>query len=137
MFVQRCFTSTETLRTIRDGEPRSSQSSRVLFENVCFSVALRPQRPYGLPHTHTHPGRPPRFSTQLLNTENVQVQCCFTFTETLGTFRDGFYSGPELPFQNVALVGIISLAFTPTPVTASDSVYIVVSLLQHVNVLAL
>ena len=48
--VQCCFT--ETIRTIRDGEPRTATStftqllsSVLLFK---FNVALRPQRPLGL-----------------------------------------------------------------------------------------
>ena len=56
------FTSTETvLRTIRDGEPRTSTSTftQLLSSESGFSVALRPQRLFGLSGTGS-PGRPPR-----------------------------------------------------------------------------
>ena len=60
--VQCCFTSTETIRTIRDGEPRTSTSTLThLLSSVAlyfkFIFALRPQRPYGLLGTGS-PGRP-------------------------------------------------------------------------------
>ena len=52
--VQCCFTSTVTVRSVRDGEPRASTSAFTqLLE--CFRVALRPQRPYGLLGTGTSP----------------------------------------------------------------------------------
>ena len=61
--VQCCFTSPETIRLIRDGEPRTATStfSQLLSTVRCpfFSVASRPQRPYGLLWTGS-PGRPPR-----------------------------------------------------------------------------
>ena len=48
----------------------------VRMVSVCsFSVALRPQRPYGLSH-----------STRALGM--FIVQCCFTSTETVRTIRD-------------------------------------------------
>ena len=42
-----CFTSTEIVRTIRDGEPRTATSTFTASE-LClkFNVALHPQRPY-------------------------------------------------------------------------------------------
>ena len=46
--VQCCFTSIETIRTIRDGEPRPATSTftqLLTSETVQFSVALCPQRP--------------------------------------------------------------------------------------------
>ena len=48
--VQCCFTSTETTRLIRDGEPRTSTStftqlSSSEYRVFKFSVALGPQRP--------------------------------------------------------------------------------------------
>ena len=49
--VQCCFTSTETVRTTRDGEPRATTSSftQLLRPDLfAFSVALRPQRPQRL-----------------------------------------------------------------------------------------
>ena len=50
--VQRCFTSTETIRTVRNGELRTATSTFTQLlssEGLSrFSVALRPQRPYGL-----------------------------------------------------------------------------------------
>ena len=62
-FVQCCFTSTETIRTIRDGEPRTATSifTHWALKPWKFSVALRPQRLYGLLGTGS-PGRPPRLS---------------------------------------------------------------------------
>ena len=64
--VQCCFTSTETTRTIRDKEPRTSTSisTQLLGSEFVlseFSVALRQQRPSGLLGTGS-PGRPPRLS---------------------------------------------------------------------------
>ena len=67
--VQCCFMSTETTKTVRDGEPgwppRLSHSSCALCLSLStvfkFSVALRPQRPYGLLGTGS-PGWPPRLS---------------------------------------------------------------------------
>ena len=54
--VQCCFTCTETIRTIRDREPSTSTSTftQLLSCEFEFSVASRPQGPYGLL------GRPPR-----------------------------------------------------------------------------
>ena len=46
--VQCCFTSPETIRTIRDGEPRTATSTFTQLlssELVQFNVALRPLRP--------------------------------------------------------------------------------------------
>ena len=62
-FVQCCFTSTETVRTIRNKESRTSTSSltQLLSSEFEFNVALRPQRPQGLLGTGS-PGRPPRLS---------------------------------------------------------------------------
>ena len=60
-----CFTSAESVRTIRDGEPRTSASTFTqLLSSVADSssnVALRPQRAYGLSGTGSS-GRPPRLS---------------------------------------------------------------------------
>ena len=48
--VQCCFTSTETARTIRVRETRTSTSTftQLLNSDVVFNVALRQQRPHGL-----------------------------------------------------------------------------------------
>ena len=64
--VQCCFTSTETIRLIRDGEPRAATST---FTQLLRSD-LRPQKPSGLLWTGS-PGQPhPDFSfTQLLSSE--------------------------------------------------------------------
>ena len=96
--VQCCCTSTETIPTIRDVGTQDVHldfhtAPELWGENVAFkfSVALRPQRPYGLLGTGS-PGRPPRLShsTWALRREcGVQVQCCFTSTETVRTIRDG------------------------------------------------
>ena len=60
--VQCCFTYTEKIRTVRDGEPRTSTSTFTqLLGLFKFNVALRPQRPYGLLGT-VSPERPPRLS---------------------------------------------------------------------------
>ena len=47
--MSNCFTSTETIRTVRDGEPRTATSTFAQLlssANFKFNVALRPQRPY-------------------------------------------------------------------------------------------
>ena len=69
--VQCCFTSTETVRTVR------AQDGHLHFHTVPCSVLLYVQRPYGLlgPRTATST------FTQFL------VQCCFTSTETVRTVR--------------------------------------------------
>ena len=49
--VQCCFTSTETIRTIRDVEPRTSVSSSThLRSSVCFSckALLKAECSYGI-----------------------------------------------------------------------------------------
>ena len=85
LFVQCCFTSIETVRTFRDGEPRTSTSTFVLVLSSVRSMLLYVQRPYGLSGTGS-PGRPPRLSYWFWA---LFVQCCFTSTETVRTFRDG------------------------------------------------
>ena len=55
-FFRCCFTSTETIRLIRDGEPRTATSTFTqLLSSVCVAPrklskhgAQRPQKPYGL-----------------------------------------------------------------------------------------
>ena len=64
--VQCCFKSTETVRIIRDGEPRAATSTFTqLLNSECLSsssvVALLPQRPQGLLGSG-RPGRPPPLS---------------------------------------------------------------------------
>ena len=68
MFVQCCLTSTETVWTVRDGEPRTSTStstqllsSKAYWMSSSSLLLLRPQRPYGLLGTGSR-GRPPRLS---------------------------------------------------------------------------
>ena len=85
--VQCCFTSTETIRTIRDGEPRTATSTftQLLSSEIvqcCFTSTetIKTIRD-GEPRTATST------FTQLLNFEIVQ--CCFTSTETIKTIRDG------------------------------------------------
>ena len=74
--IQCCFTDTVTVRTIRDGEPRTSTSTFTQLPSSAessFSVALRPQRPYGLFGTG-NPGRPPQLlhsSPALLSLRSV------------------------------------------------------------------
>ena len=90
--VQRCFTSTEIIRTIRDGEPRAASSTftqllsfELLLVQCCFTSteAIKTIRD-GEPRTATST------FTQLLSSEVVLfVQCCFTFTETIRTISDG------------------------------------------------
>ena len=86
-WFQCCFPSTETVRTIRGGEPRTSTSTFTqLLSSVVsvFSVALRPQRSYGLlgaQDVHLDFHTAPELC-------RVCVQCCFTSTETVGTIRD-------------------------------------------------
>ena len=55
------FTSKETVRTVRDGEPRTATSTFTqLLSSAApsqFNVTLRPQRPYGLLGTGALEGR--------------------------------------------------------------------------------
>ena len=66
-FIQCCFTSTETIQTIRDDEARmpTLTFTQLLSSGLSvvhsFSVALRPQRPYRLLGTMS-PGHPPPLS---------------------------------------------------------------------------
>ena len=92
LLFQCCFTSTETIQTIRDGSQGSTSSFTQLLVSVgqflFFSVVLRPQRPYRLLGTeprvhllfHTAPG---------LCRPVFIFQCCFTSTDTTRTIRDG------------------------------------------------
>ena len=69
--VQCCFTYTETVQTVRDGDIRPGRPpllwhsfwalSDCVGNSFLFNVALRPQRPYGLLQVRS-PGRPPRLS---------------------------------------------------------------------------
>ena len=90
--VQCCFTSTETVRTVRDGEPGTSTSTftHLLYSVLClqFSVALRPQRPYGLLGTGAQDVHLDFHTPSVLCSVSA-VQCCFTSTETVRTIRDG------------------------------------------------
>ena len=74
-------TSTETVRIIRDGEPRRplrlSHSSRAALLTFKFSVALRPHRPYRLLGTGS-PGRPSGCYGQE-KTEHTDVIYTWTF----------------------------------------------------------
>ena len=91
--VQCCFTSTETIRLVRDGEPRTATSTvtRLLSFDVWCSVqccftsteTIRLIRD-GEPRTATST------FTRLLSFEVwCSVQCCFTSTETIRIIRDG------------------------------------------------
>ena len=67
--VPCCFTSTETIKTIRDGKLRTVTSTFTqllrseLLTSYEFSIALRPQRPFGLLFIRDgEPRRPPRLS---------------------------------------------------------------------------
>ena len=67
-YVQCCFTSTETVQTIRDVEPivqccfTSTETVQTIRDvSPLFSVALHPQRPYRLLGTG-RPGRAPLLS---------------------------------------------------------------------------
>ena len=55
------FTSTETTRTIKDGEPRTATSTFTMLKSSVLQCCLRPQKPQGLLRTGS-PGRPPRLS---------------------------------------------------------------------------
>ena len=84
--VQCCFTSTETIRTFRDWEPRTATPTFTQLLNSasvqsCFTSTetIRTFRDWE-PRMAT-----PTF-TQLLN--SASVQSCFTSTETIRTFRD-------------------------------------------------
>ena len=91
--VQCCMTSTETIRSIRGGEPRTTTStftqlltSDAMFVQCCFTsteTTLRSIRG-GEPRTSTST------FTQLLTSDAMFVQCCFTSTETtLRSIRGG------------------------------------------------
>ena len=69
--VQCCFTSTETTRTIRDGEPRTATLTFTQLLELCVEHM------------------------------QVQVQCCFTSTETTRTIRDGEPRTATLTFTQV------------------------------------
>ena len=59
-----CLASSEAVRTIRVGDPRTATSTFRQFlssDTSTFNVALRPLRPYGLIRIGS-PGRPPRLS---------------------------------------------------------------------------
>ena len=88
--IQCCSTSIETVRTIRDREPRTSTSN---FTQLLSSV-IHVQVQCCFTSTETvrtgSPGRSPRLSvTQFLSSViHVQVQCCSTSIETVRTVRD-------------------------------------------------
>ena len=72
-FVQCCFTSTQALRTVRDGEPGTSTSpGRPPHQNVHLtSTSTSPGRP---PHQNVHLTRTSTSTfTQLLSTEKFNV----------------------------------------------------------------
>ena len=75
-------TSTETIRLIRDGEPRTSTSTFTQLLSFFFHGALGPQKPSGLLGTES-PGRPPR----LLHSSWAPLSWCFRSTETIRTIR--------------------------------------------------
>ena len=86
--VQCCFTSTETIRAVRDVKPKTVtsiftqlQSSEHVFQ-CCFTSTET---------TRTIRDRESRTATstftQLLSSEHV-VQCCFMSTETIRAVRD-------------------------------------------------
>ena len=94
--VQCCrFTSTETIRTIRDGESRTATSTftkplssdiSLSFVQCCFSSTktIRTIRD-GEPRTSTSTFTKPLSSDISLSF----VQCCFSSTKTIRTIRDG------------------------------------------------
>ena len=79
--VQWCFTSTERVRTIRDGEPRrpprlshSSWAPKIAQNgSVQFIVALHPESVYGLL------GTPTSTFTQFLSWQNDSLRICSAF----------------------------------------------------------
>ena len=92
-------TSTETIRTIRDGETRTATSTSTLllsWERVqcCFtSTEIIKTIKDGEPKMATST------FTQLLNSVFSElVQCCFTFTKTIRLFRDGEPRTPTSSF---------------------------------------
>ena len=96
LLLSWCFTSTETIRLIRDGRMevgeeggRSLHSSSVLF--FFFHGALRPQKPYGLLGTgEWSGGRGRKEFTQVLSSLLLLLlSWCFTSTETTRLIRDG------------------------------------------------
>ena len=82
--VQCCFTFTETIRTIRDGEPRTATwtFTQLLFSDPVpeqFNAALRPQRPYRRLGTGS-PGRPPPLSHSSLTLWSLIFWSMFIFS---------------------------------------------------------
>ena len=74
-----CFTSTETLRLIRDGEPRTATS---IFTHLLSSAPKVPQCIHQ------------SFKSSASVIFYRLVECCFTSTETVGLLRTG---SPERP----------------------------------------
>ena len=102
--VRCCLTSTETVRTVRDGEPRTATPTLTQLLNSgdrvqCCLTSTETVRTVrdGEPRTAT------LTLTQLLNSGD-RVQCCLTSSETVRTVRDGeprtvhpdFNTAPEL-----------------------------------------
>ena len=91
---QCCFTSTDTVRTIRDGEP-STTFTQLLSSEPTFSSVLTIRN--GEPRTAT-------------STFTTTVQCGFTSTETLGTIRDGGAQDGHLDFHTALEVWQMNVA---------------------------
>ena len=83
--IQCCFTSTETVRTIRDGEPRTSASTftqLLSFGLLCASVLIYVCQRTSGPPAHS-------LSCGLL-AKSIMLLYCFTSTVTVfRTIRDG------------------------------------------------
>ena len=103
--AQCCFTSTGTIRTIRDGVPRTATST---FTQLLSSG---PSNVEVLLYVHRNrrfirdgsPGRPPRLSHSSWALGQAMLKCCFTSTETVGLLGTGaqdvhldFHTAPEL-----------------------------------------
>ena len=82
--VHCCFTSTDTIGTIRDGEPRTATST---FTQFLSSVIV--QRCFtSTETTRTVKDGEPRTATSTF-TQFLLLSCCFTSTESIKTIRDG------------------------------------------------
>ena len=87
--VQCCFTSTDTIRSIRDGESRTATSTFTQLpgsEDCLSSIFLYVHRDHKDYYRDVEPRTATSTSTLLLS--SVHVQCCFTSTETIMTIMD-------------------------------------------------
>ena len=108
--LQCCFMCTEILRTISNGEPRTSTSTftQLLSSGAntrLFNDTLRPQRPYGLFGTGS-PGRPPRLSHSSWTLLPIIYIICFRTAPTCHCYRCYCYCYCHYCYQNDYTISI-------------------------------